>query len=419
MKQILSYKNLRKKIVLLTMAFLILWEMILLSAIYGTTYIRVSSENQRRLMEFAQKYGVEGQEFEAPPQDKDKPIPFPKANDARTIYMVKFDAKGNVLSLMNDINQIMDDDTFAKESWNLVQSGKQQGSYENLIYRIVTDREESTYVVMMDNTILNDSTTELLRNTVFVGLVSLFVFFIIIRYLSYRIVSPMEKNDERQKQFISDAGHELKTPLAVIQTNLEMLERAQGESKWSKNIKYENQKMKDLVIELLDLSKAESAEYVLAQKNVSRIVMGELLPMESLAFEQGIFIESDVEEDIFGNVDAAKIKQLTSILLDNAISHTQKKESGRIYIALKQDKKYIRLTVKNEGSIPENERLHLFERFYKSDLSRSDDGHYGLGLAIAKAIMTGHKGTITVRSDDGFTTFICLFPIGRSNVKNE
>ncbi len=413
MKKVEVFRNTKKRIILLTLAFLIIWEFVLLFAIYMTTYIRVSSDNQRSLYEFAQNYGVKEYDFVDPPQDDMDYRSIDGLEDSKIFYITKFDAEGNVLLLMNDVNPMMENSIFIEKCWNLAQSGKTQGTFDNLIYRIIRDDSGNIIVAMMDNTILNDSTKELLRNTIIVGFISLLFFGLIARYLAGKIVGPMEKSNEMQRQFLSDASHELKTPVAVIQANIDMLEREQGESKWSANIRYESKKMSELIIQMLESSQAEMMKYSIEKIDMSRLIVGEILPMETLAFEQGILIEDEIEDHILINADKTKMKQLASILIDNAISHTQKDPEGAnsIHISLKKNRHNVLLNVSNPGEIGEKDRQHLFERFYRTDQSRSSNGHYGLGLYIAKTIMVGHRGDIEVKCENGMTSFICIFPL--------
>lgn len=221
----------------------------------------------------------------------------------------------------------------------------------------------------------------------------------------------MRKVTENKKQFISDAGHELKTPISIVSTNAEILSREIGNNKWLANIRYENERMGILVTQLLELSRVENAPLITEPINLSRLVRGEALPFESIAFENGHTLYCNIDEDITVEGNGAQLKQLVAIFLDNAIRHGN--NGTDIRLILKAEYKTAVLSVINMGAeIPSEKRELLFERFYRIDSVRNgDDGHYGLGLAIAKAITVSHGGKIGVRCDNGLIEFKAQIPI--------
>ena len=191
--------------------------------------------------------------------------------------------------------------------------------------------------------------------------------------------------------------------------NTELLFRELGENEWLANIRYENERMGELVKQLLNLSYAENAEIPMERVDFSRIVTGEILAFESFAFDQGKIIQSDIAEDIHLTGSQAQLKQLVSILLDNAVRHST---GNKLEVSLKRQGHAAQLCVINPGEeIPPNKREHLFDRFYRVDEARSSDGeHYGLGLAIAKAVVKKHGGSIDVRCREGKVFFTVLLP---------
>ena len=162
----------------------------------------------------------------------------------------------------------MTDDELTTIALRLAQSGRRRGTSGNFVYRIEA-AETYTLVVLMDNTILSDSITTLFRNTLLFGGAMLLLFLLLSIFLAGRIVAPLEQSYQRQKKFISDAGHELKTPIAVIRANAEMLGREWGESKWLSNINFENDRMAELVRQLLELAKTETVKPVLEEVEFS------------------------------------------------------------------------------------------------------------------------------------------------------
>ena len=221
------------------------------------------------------------------------------------------------------------------------------------------------------------------------------------------IIKPVIETFNKQKQFITDASHELKTPVAVIMANAEALENEPEETKWLENIKSESERMNELISNLLDLAKLENG----AQKeeynteDLSKIIEREILTFESLMYENKIKLTYNIEENIKLNCNKMQMKQLIAILLDNAIKHSEKE--GEIKVTLQKEKNEINLKVTNKGKeIPKEMQEKIFERFYRADESRNrNTNRYGLGLAIAKSIVTNHNGKIEVQSINGYTTF--------------
>ena len=196
----------------------------------------------------------------------------------------------------------------------------------------------------------------------------------------------------------------------MISANAELLSRETDPSEWLDNIRYENDRMGDLVTQLLELSRAENAQPDPEQLDLSRLVTGEVLPFESVAFERGMTIKSDIAEGIMIEGNRPRLSQLVSILLDNAVRHSG---GGEIVLALREQGKNAVLTVENSGGeIPPDKLERLFERFYRVDGSRnSEGGHYGLGLAIARAVAEAHGGCISAASGDGKVVFTVSLPL--------
>ncbi|MCR5102492.1 MAG: HAMP domain-containing histidine kinase [Butyrivibrio sp.] len=245
----------------------------------------------------------------------------------------------------------------------------------------------------------------MVKNMIRIGIFVIIIVFIASYFVSGWIMKPLETAYKKHKQFVSDAGHELKTPVAAIDINAELLAKDIGNNKWLDSIRYESRRMNELVKQLLDLSRVENVKPAKAKVDLSELVMGSVLPYEGVAFEKGYELETLIDTDIKYNCDRNQMEQLVAILTDNAISHAE--GDGSISIGLTQKGGNIYLKVTNPGKeIPREDRDNLFERFYRSDKSHTDTGHYGLGLAIAKAIVDSHKGTIDVQCSNGECEFI-------------
>lgn len=243
--------------------------------------------------------------------------------------------------------------------------------------------------------------------SVLLGVVGMIVLFAVAYYLSVWLVAPVKESFEKQKQFISDASHELKTPMAVIEANVEMTKKHPEQKKYYEYIHNEIWKMNRLIQEMLTMARFDSEIEHLEKKkfDVSRLAEGSCLPFESIAFEQGhpLSIQIEPQVQMYGNEQ--EISQVIGILLDNALKYSR--PEGNITFSLKGEKGKTVIQVKNEGTpIPKEDREAIFERFYRSDKSRERSrGSFGLGLSIAKKIVENHKGCIYVKSGEDSNTF--------------
>ena len=223
--------------------------------------------------------------------------------------------------------------------------------------------------------------------------ISLIVIYIIASKLSEIIVEPVEQTFLKQVQFISDASHELKTPLAVIEANADVLEGEIGNNKWLKYIQNEIESMDKLINELLLLAKVENLDNTQNSEefNISQETELCVSVFESMAFEKNVNIKTNIDENIKFNGDRDDIKHILSTLVDNAIKHT--KNHGTIEVILRKQKDNLLIEVRNPGEpIPVEEREKIFERFYRVDKARNrEEKRYGLGLAIAKSTVEKYR----------------------------
>ena len=240
-------------------------------------------------------------------------------------------------------------------------------------------------------------------------------FFLISLFLSRWALKPVERSWKQQQQFIADASHELKTPLTVILADTGLLlahpeDTVDKQRKWVEYIRAEAGRMKALVEDMLFLARSDNAAAPVRQPcSLTDLAWSCLLPFEAVAFEAGVTLNSQVEEGLTIQGDQEQLRRLIMILLDNACKYAGAGGSVEVSLARRQDR--LCLTVDNTGEpIPPEHLPHLFERFYRSDPARSQGG-YGLGLAIAQAIVAGHRGTISVSSsrEEG-TRFTVLLP---------
>ena len=321
------------------------------------------------------------------------------------VYSVELNDNNEIEKIYIHSNTISDFD-IEKVANKIINKG--EGLYIGNLY---TNKYSYNYI---GNTITVINTEEINKSlglTLIKLIIILVVFEIIVYYVSKsltkRITKPAEESFEKQKDFIADASHELKTPLAVIIASADELKSDKKNSKYIDNIKYESERMNTLIKSLLDLSKLENGVSIDSYKeeNISKIIERVCLTFEAIAFESNIKIDTNIEENIIFNCSKEEIEKLISIILDNAIKHSYKDTT--INVCVNKDKNNINIEITNKGDpIKEGDEEKIFERFYRADKSRKrDSNRYGLGLAIAKNIVINHNGTIKAYSKDKLTTF--------------
>ncbi len=346
-----------------------------------------------------------------------KPDSEPKPLDENTrfmdsiVYTVLLDSNNNIKDIINHSNNRIDNSEISKLAKDILNKKDIKDRYIGCLYlnNYSYNYLSGTALVILDNSNIK---TNLLKSLGVSFLIFIFletIIFIISKLITNWIIKPVKESFDKQKQFIADASHELKTPLSVIVASSEALEENPKEKKWLNNIKEESNRMNLLITDLLELAKTEQKIVDLKDGDLSKIVELSTLTFEGKAFESNIKIDYDIEPNIKMRMVENNIKQLVEILLDNGVKHSKAKST--INISLKENNNQIELLVKNKGeAIPKEEEEKIFERFYRIDKSRNrDSNRYGLGLAIAKNIVLNHNGKISAYSSDGTTTFKVLF----------
>ncbi len=256
---------------------------------------------------------------------------------------------------------------------------------------------------------------ELLVNIMLIGGVSLFVIFIISNFFTNKSVAPIEEAFKKQKNFISDASHELKTPLAVVKTNLEVLMDSDNltreDRKWLKIANDEINQMSKMINEFLYLAKMENKSELMVDSIVdfSSIVNGVLLSLEAIAFEKHVVFEEKIQDDVFVKGGHDELKRLIIILVDNAIKYCN--PGGQVYVSLIAHGNNGSFIIKNTGTVIDlNDRNIIFERFYRANKERERGSQsYGIGLSIAKGTCEKHGFTIKAYPEVDKTCFKVSF----------
>ncbi len=410
-------KKLKSKVFWVIMLMLSIFSLVLITAVniqdYRQEYHQIVSRFDR-VDNFDKKpldNNMNGNSNLAPPpQNNDNKNENVRFADA-VVYTVFLDDDKNIVGVINRSDNDVSNDEIKTLAENYIYSNKKEKSVGNLFTSKYSYSLNSNVLTVTDNSQTNSKLTkELLLSLLLFVLIEIIIFFVS-KKLTAWIIKPVEESFEKQKQFIADASHELKTPLAVIMASSDALESDREETRWLDNIKSESERMSKLIASLLDL--AQSEEYTdtleLESVNLSKIVETSSLSFEGVMFEKGIGLGCNIDDNIIINGDSDKLKQLVSILLDNATHHSFKNTD--VQVELHKNDGNITLEVRNHGEpLPQGEEEKVFERFYRSDKSRNrDENRYGLGLAIAKNIVTAHGGKITAFSNDGVTTFKVVF----------
>lgn len=326
--------------------------------------------------------------------------PVPKSLGSINFFVIMADTDGKFAALENNDN--ITEEKAQSYIDEIIAEKDSVGMTGNLSYCAVK-KSNGTLMVLTDRTAEIEMMKRLKRISLVVGIISVILISAASYFLSGIVVRPLKDTFEKQKQFISDASHELKTPLTVIAANADVLEGEIGENRWLNYIHDQTDRMNVLVNDLLVLSRLEnsSRDFITEDFDLSRAVTNAALPFECQAFENNKNFVLNIDDGIHINGSEQHIKQMTGIFIDNALKYS--KDSGTVRVSLtKEDNKAI-LSVYNTGSgVPEDDVEKLFERFYRSDESRArSTGGYGLGLAIAKSIIDKHKFRVQVENQEG------------------
>ena len=296
-----------------------------------------------------------------------------------------------------------------------LEQNQTEGTVEDYHLRyLVEDNGLYRKLAFVDMSMEQATLARVIRSYLVIALAALLVLLGIAAAASRWVTRPVERAWRQQRQFLSDASHELKTPLTVILSNAELLEGAalpEKPARWSGNIRCEAEQMRTLVEQMLTLARADNGvrPATMEPVNFSDVATECVLSFEPVAFEAGKPLEDHVAEDVTVTGDRDRLRHLISILLDNAVKYGA--PGGTITLTLERTERQARLTVANPGDpIPPEHLPHLFERFYRADSSRGEQSGFGLGLSIADTIAREHKGSLRAESDAVSTRFIFTLP---------
>lgn len=325
-------------------------------------------------------------------------------------FYTELSANGEVISVNTSNIAAVDDETAIEYAKDVLKSGKTDGYSEDM-YKYTVRQLDSTYFVCFID--VNEELAYIGSMLTISFSIALFFFvllFLIIVLVSKHFIRPVEQNSLKQKQFVADAGHELKTPLAIISANTEVLEMTCGENDWTSSIRKQTGRMTDLVNQMLVLARMDER---VDKKNFIKFSLSEIVENTADAFaiiagQGNKKLRLSVWPGINVLGDEKSISELVTILVDNAVKYAP--DSTQIDIRLSRKNKAV--IFETENSLADGESIdtkQLFDRFYRADKSRSrETGGYGIGLSIAKAVTEKHKGSISAEVQNGKIIFTVI-----------
>lgn len=324
------------------------------------------------------------------------------AVDSARYAAVAIDKNGNIIRTdVTHISSLTEEEATAiTEALKNTASGT--GTYNGFLYRISeTKRADGKVIILLDNGMQISSFFTVLFISAGAGIFGWLLMLLLVILLSKKTIAPVARSIEKQKQFVTNAGHEIKTPLAIILANTDAMELHNGENKWSRNIRAQTLRLSGLMQNLLMLAKMDesSTKLPMCSFDISTAAEDTVNAFIEPAALKGVMIEQDIQKGLQLNGNRDSIVQLITVLLDNAVKYTE--SGGTISAKLSGNDKNIALSIANTCE-PIDHPEKLFDRFYRGDSARTQkNGGYGIGLSVAQAIAELHKGTITAENITG------------------
>ena len=384
-------------VVVLVFGIILVWNIVSMNRNMDILADRISEGRGRFPGDFSENFKPDRE----PPQNMEKfDFITPETPFSTRHFTVFFDEEGNVDKTFTESIYSIGEDEAVEYAGKAISNGDERGWISNYRYKVF-DSDSGQGIVFVDGS-MNRSV--FMQSTAIAGFVLLgcaALVLILVFVFSKKAVKPIAESYEKQKQFITDANHELKTPLTLILANVEIAEVELGKNEWLDDIRSEGYRMTELVNQLVALSRMDED----GQKiSFSDIAFGELTydtvsEFETLARAKGKNVSLNVDRNIIYNGDEILLHRLLGIIMDNAVKYCD--EGGEIFVTLEKRRSKLVLSVENTYSaVGEIELAKLFDRFYRADKARKFTGGYGIGLSMAKAIVEKHKGEISAYKKD-------------------
>lgn len=388
-------KTLKRRFIIFTMTAVSCLLLFIVLAINGLNWMMLDRQSDMVLETLVDADGIfQKMDFNRPPHFA-RPLNMDRMRSSR-FFIVSSDAFGNIMDI--NIEQISSIDSKSAKNYALkvLKTDKEYGRVDRYKYA-VKKMGSNIIIFFMDTSEQSESFYMVLFASTAIALLCWMILLIIVILLSGKVIRPVLVGMEKQKQFITNAGHEMKTPLAIIQSNNDTMALIHGENKYNVHIRNQTKRLNVLMSNLLTLAKLDE-EIPLPRENVHiSDVTKELLPVYAEEAQgKNIHFQVQIEQDIVIQINKESYRQLLTIILDNALKYTP--DYGKIQLLLTQNGKQVQIVEENTcDSSLESDPERLFERFYRGDMARTqgkENSGYGIGLSAARAICENFNGTL-------------------------
>ena len=414
------FKKLRWQIIMIELAAFLFVTVIILASINIISHAQINKSAHQVLTLLSENSGKLPDDYDNKKYTK-YDFGFNSSMNAETPYNTRYfyvtlDTDGNITDYNLKHIAAISEDNLSKIVNRVYKVHRDEGSVSTYRY-LKVGTSSGMIIYFVDCYIQKQYFNYILKTSFFIGFLCMIIVFFFVYFLSGKAICPMEKNMELQKQFVTDASHELKTPLAAISANVDVLELINDNPdaiNTTKKIKCQISQLNTLINEMLTLTKINSTEHLehpFENVNISNIVNQQIADMEPVIKQKNIILNTSINDDICCMARNMEISRLFSVLLDNAVKYCT--PEGAINITLSKDRSNLHYIITNSSDgIDENDLEHIFDRFYRGDKARNrNEGSYGIGLSIAKAIVISHKGKITAKNTNQGVQFAVNIPL--------
>jgi two-component system sensor histidine kinase CiaH len=389
-------KILKRRFIIFTMMAVTVLLAFIVLAINGLHWVMLERQSDSRLEMLVDADGAfHKMDFDRPPPFT-PPLDLDRMHSSR-FFMVESDADGNTIDVNLDQISSIDMETAKEYALTVWKSGKESGRIDGYKFAVkqfgsnqltffmdISGQRENFYTVLFVSGII-----AVLCWLILLGIVVL---------LSGKVIRPVLAGIEKQKQFITNAGHEMKTPLAIIQSNNDTMALIHGENKYNAHIRTQTKRLNMLMSNLLTLAKLDEAIPLQTEPVNISLLINELMPAyQDIALTHNLSFHAKIEPEVLIQTNKDSFRQMLALLLDNAVKYTP--ENGTIELSLKKQGRHIQIVEENTcDSSHEADPERLFERFYRGDLARTQNGDsfgYGIGLSAARAVCENFGGKLT------------------------
>lgn len=411
-------RTLRRRFILWAMLALAILLLVLNCAVFVSSYLRMESgweETLERLMRDGTERLArpEGFQASAPRDNKGKMTLFgyeiPARGDRDAYYLVRVGSDGGMDVESKGIAE-PDEAAVAAAVAEILASGEEQGKADQFKFALQRTEDGGALVALLDNSMPLQSLMVMLRSMLIADLLGLMGMFVILLPLSKRMVRSYARNMEMQRQFITNAGHEIKTPVAIISSNVEAMELIQGENRWSRNIRSQVERLNGLLRDLMELARLDEfrPERRWTRIDLSAMVAEEIEAERERCAQRNVQLRSGIDGGICIRGDERDVRRMVHALVDNAVQYAD--AGGWIELRLEQVGRRARLTLRNSvAELPPCPPEQLFERFYRGDSARTQGtAGCGVGLSAAQSIVEAHRGRITMLYEEPLTVRVCV-----------